>query len=179
MMRILSVISIFLTAVFLSACGKESADELNVWLVEQKKAPVSKPAVTPEPIKFVPAIYELGHLIDPFSTKKMINQLRPEKQNSGSQLINKELERRKEPLEQYPRESFVFSGSLIKNGQPIGLVRVGRQLFHVKIGDYLGQNFCRIVKITESELSLREIVQSDSGDWEERMTTVQLQENSQ
>lgn len=179
MIQIYNLPSILLISVVLSSCSNENVEGLELWLSQQKKAPVTKPAVTPDPIKFVPTTYELGHVVDPFSARKLVNLVKTDKQTSGSQLINKELERRKEPLEQYPRESFVFSGSLNKNGQPIGLVKVGRQLFYVKVGDYMGQNFGRIIKITESELGLREIIQNSSGDWEERMTTIQLQENSQ
>jgi type IV pilus assembly protein PilP len=165
-------------ALLLTACGKETVVEMNAWLAEQKRAPVAKPVVTPEPIKFVPATYELGHLVDPFSVRKMVNVAKSEKQSGGSQLISKELERRKEPLEQYPRESITFTGSLLKNGQPAGLISVGKQLFYVKLGDYMGQNFGRVIKITDSELVLREIIQNASGDWEERVTTLRLQENS-
>jgi type IV pilus assembly protein PilP len=49
-------------------------------------------------------------------------------------------------------------------------------LYNVKAGDYLGQNFGRILKIGEADISLREIVQDPSGEWVERVSTLQLQE---
>ena len=42
--------------------------------------------------------------------------------------------------------------------------------------NYLGQNFGRIMKITETEVQLREVVQDSSGDWIERPASLQLQE---
>jgi type IV pilus assembly protein PilP len=179
MMRIASIASLLALSLCFSGCSKESTDDLNLWLIAQKKAPVAKPVITPDPVKFIPVAYELGHLVDPFSVRKLVNVLKPDKQTNSNQLLNNELERRKEPLEQYPRESFLFSGSINRSGKPIGLVKLGKQLYYVKVGDYIGQNFGRVVKISESELSIREIVQSGSGDWEERMTIMQLQENSQ
>ncbi len=45
-------------------------------------------------------------------------------------------------------------------------------------GNYLGQNYGRVTQITESEITLREIVQDAAGEWIERGTTLQLQENT-
>ena len=49
----------------------------------------------------------------------------------------------------------------------------------MKAGDYLGQNFGRVLSITETEVSLREIVQDAAGEWTERNATLQLQERGQ
>jgi type IV pilus assembly protein PilP len=48
----------------------------------------------------------------------------------------------------------------------------------VKVGDYLGQNYGRITKIGETDLSLREVVQDAAGEWTERVSTLQLQEKA-
>ena len=44
--------------------------------------------------------------------------------------------------------------------------------------NYLGQNYGKITAITETNVQLREIVQDSSGDWIERMVTLELQEGS-
>ena len=89
-----------------------------------------------------------------------------------------ELARRKEPLEAYPLDSMVMVGSLVKAGQPIALLRVDNLLYQVRAGAYLGQNYGRVMKIGESEIVLREIVQDSAGEWIERKATLQLQEGS-
>jgi type IV pilus assembly protein PilP len=48
----------------------------------------------------------------------------------------------------------------------------------VKVGDYLGQNYGKITRITETEISLREIVQDAAGEWIERPGSLQLQERA-
>ena len=48
----------------------------------------------------------------------------------------------------------------------------------VGVGQYLGQNFGRVMKISEHEIALREIVQDAAGDWVERPVTLQLQEET-
>jgi type IV pilus assembly protein PilP len=67
---------------------------------------------------------------------------------------------------------------LLRDGGPVALVRVDNLLYQVRQGNYLGQNYGKIVKVTESEVTLREIVQDAAGEWIERPATLQLQERS-
>jgi type IV pilus assembly protein PilP len=69
-------------------------------------------------------------------------------------------------------------GSLIKEGHPVALLRVDNLLYQVKPGNYLGLNYGKIVKVSETEVVLREIVQDAAGEWTERTATLQLQERS-
>jgi type IV pilus assembly protein PilP len=46
----------------------------------------------------------------------------------------------------------------------------------VRLGNHLGQNYGRVTKITETEVTLREIVQDAAGEWVERTAALQLQE---
>jgi len=97
------------------------------------------------------------------------------KQGPGnSDLIAPELERRKEPLEAYPLDTMKMVGSIEKAGVATALLTVDNLLYQVRVGHYLGQNYGKIVAITETGVELREIVQDSSGDWEERMTTLAL-----
>ena len=45
----------------------------------------------------------------------------------------------------------------------------------MKAGDYLGQNYGRITRIGETDITLREIVQDAAGEWIERNSTLELQ----
>jgi type IV pilus assembly protein PilP len=67
-------------------------------------------------------------------------------------------------------------GSLTREQRRYALLRVDNLLYQVKAGDYLGQNFGRITKITETDITLREVVQDAAGEWIERTSTLQLQE---
>ena len=69
-------------------------------------------------------------------------------------------------------------GSILKEGRPVALVMVDKLLYQVQVGSYLGQNYGRVMKIAETEVTLREIVQDAAGEWIERATTLQLQEKS-
>jgi type IV pilus assembly protein PilP len=43
-------------------------------------------------------------------------------------------------------------------------------------GNYVGQDFGLVTQITESDVTLREIVQDSAGDWSERISTLVLQD---
>ena len=64
-----------------------------------------------------------------------------------------------------------------KKGSVFALIRApDKGLYRVASGNYLGQNFGRIVGITETDIKLKEIVQDSGGNWEEKDQALQLQE---
>lgn len=158
----------------LAGCSGEQ-DELNGWMEQQRHE--VRPSVTPlePPQKFNPQAYTGMDGVEPFSTQKLTGALRQESRQPNS-AVAAELNRRKEPLEAFPLDSMTMVGSVNRRGVPYALLKVDNLLYQVKAGEYLGQNFGRITKITETEITLREIVQDAAGEWIERPTTLQLQE---
>jgi type IV pilus assembly protein PilP len=51
-------------------------------------------------------------------------------------------------------------------------------LYQVGVGEYIGQNYGKITKITETEITYREIVQDAAGEWVERPNSMLLQEKA-
>jgi type IV pilus assembly protein PilP len=168
------------TAVLLLACSSSDQEDLQAWMTEQRNS--TKPHVQPipEPKKFTPEAYTQEASTDPFSKQKLTEALKRESAQSTSNaaLVAPELARRKEPLESYPLDSMVMVGSLMKQGLPVALLRVDNLIYQVRPGNYLGQNYGKILKVGETEVVLREIVQDAAGEWIERPATLQLQERS-
>jgi type IV pilus assembly protein PilP len=166
--------------VILAGCGSSGQEELQAWMAQQRA--ITKPSVAPipEPKKFTPQAYTQEAVTDPFSNQKLTQALKRESSQSTSNaaLVAPELSRRKEPLESYPLDSMKMVGSLIKEGLPVALLRVDNLIYQVRPGNYLGQNYGKILKVGETELVLREIVQDAAGEWIERTATLQLQERS-
>lgn len=163
-------------AVGLTACTG-SQDELQQWIEQQRRE--VKPNVPPlsAPKKFIPQPYLAGNAVEPFSAQKLTVAIKQEARQSNS-LLAAEINRRKEPLEAYPVDSMSMVGSVTKQGRPYALLRVDNLLYQVKTGDYLGQNYGKITKITETDISFREIVQDAAGEWIERTSSLQLQEKA-
>ena len=90
-------------------------------------------------------------------------------------LISPELARTKEALESFPLDSVSMVGTLNKKNSPVALLKVDKLLYQAKVGNYVGQNYGRITKISDSEVVLREIAQDASGEWVERKVNLQLQ----
>lgn len=167
-----------LPLLLLGGCSSASDDELRQWMAQQKNQTFPKVKPISEPKQFKPEGYDQVTEFDPFSNKKLAMALRKDGAQSAlnGALLAPELARRKEPLEEYPLDGIAMVGSMQRGGQPVALVTVGKLLYQVRPGEYLGQNYGRVTKITETELTLREIVQDATGEWVERMASLQLQE---
>ena len=151
--------------------------ELTQWMDQQRRE--VRPNVQPlsAPKKFNPQAYLALGGVEPFSNQKLTVALKQEARQPNS-LLAAELNRRKQPLEAYPLDSMSMVGSVTKAGLPYALLRVDNLLYQVKPGDYLGQNYGKITKISETGVSIREIVQDAAGEWTERPGALQLQEKA-
>jgi type IV pilus assembly protein PilP len=168
--------SVALVSALLVACGADQ-QELSEWMEQQRRE--VKPNVEPisPPKKFNPQPYTALAGVEPFSQQKLTVALKQEARQPNS-LLAAEINRRKEPLEAYPLDSMKMVGSVSKGGRPYALLRVDNLLYQVKAGDYLGQNYGKITRITETDVALREIVQDAAGEWIERNSALQLQERA-
>jgi type IV pilus assembly protein PilP len=170
------LIVVALLGALVAGCGGEQ-EELQAWMDQQRRE--AKPNVEPlsAPKKFIPQAYVALTGVEPFSTQKLTVALKQETRQPNS-LLAAEINRRKEPLEAYPLDSMTMVGSVVKGGRPYALLKVDNLLYQVKSGDYLGQNYGRVTKISETDVALREIVQDAAGEWIERPGALQLQEKA-
>ncbi len=166
--------------VTLAACGASGDNELRQWMVEQRSQTRPKIAPISEPKQFIPESYGQVATTEPFSNQKLTQALKRDSTQAAANgaLIAPELARRREALESFPLDAMTLVGSMTRTGQPVALVKVENLLYQVRPGNYLGQNYGRVTKIAETEVTLREIVQDATGEWVERTATLQLQERS-
>ena len=176
-MKILIGAAFCIMLLALSGCGGSSEEEAIRWMADERNQTQPKVPPIPAPKQFVPQSYDNATAVEPFSNQKLTQALkRDSNQTTNSALVAPELARRKEPLESYPLDSITVVGNIKKNGQTVALVKIDSLLYQVKQGNYLGQNFGRVTKISENEVTLREIVQDSDGEWIERAASLQLQE---
>ena len=68
-------------------------------------------------------------------------------------------------------------GTLEESGKLWGIIRDQDGLvYKVSRGNYMGRNYGKIERISEGEISLREIIQSPGGKWAERTARLSLEE---
>jgi type IV pilus assembly protein PilP len=178
-MKVRAVIAVG-TLLILGGCGVSKDEDIHQWMVEERNQTRPKVVPIPAPKQFKPEAYTNGSSIEPFSNQKLTQALKRDSSQAAANgaLVAPELARRKEPLEAFPLDVMTLVGNIVKAGQPVALLKVDNLLYQVKLGNYLGLSYGKVVKITEDEITLREIVQDAVGEWIERVATLQLQEKS-
>lgn len=154
----------------LSGCSGSGMDDLRKFVADAGDGLHGKIEPLPEIKPYESFIYNAFDVPDPFKPRKLL----PSKGGSG---LQPDLIRSKEKLEEFPLENLKMVGTLQQNNITYGLVKTSDgSLYRVKIGNYMGQNFGIITKISETELIMTEIVQDSTGNWTERNTSINLAE---
>lgn len=168
-------------SLLLVACSDTRPDSVQDWITQQRAQ--AHPVVTPlpEPKPYIPQAYRAASAADPFDSQKLTLALRRDstQPQASAALLKPELVRPRQPLEAFPLDTMTLVGSLMRRGQPVALIRIDRLVHSVRPGAYLGQNYGKVIKITDTQVLLREIVQDASGEWTERAASLQLQEERQ
>jgi type IV pilus assembly protein PilP len=171
MMRKFLLIAPLAACVWLAGCGSEKHGDLRAWVKEQDNLPRGRIPPLPEVKPYEPIEYAAYDLTDPFKPRKIEP---PKTAQKGG--LQPDPNRRREPLEAYPLEALKMVG-VLKQKETFGLIKTpDNTLFQVKAGNYLGQNFGRIVAVSDSNIKLKEILQDSNGNWEEKEQTLLLQE---
>ncbi|HEY4128136.1 MAG TPA: pilus assembly protein PilP [Gammaproteobacteria bacterium] len=89
--------------------------------------------------------------------------------------LHPDFNRNREYLEQFPLDGLRMVGTLAIDNTLFGLVKDSDNVLHrVQIGNYMGQNYGKIISITDSDIKLHEMIPDGSGGWSERITDVTL-----
>ncbi len=165
---------VLLVALLLAGCSSEN-QELEDWMKDVRKDMRPVDTTVSEPKLYVPYLYSGRSEAQPFDPAKVTAALAKQAQRSRSPL-SPNLDRRREPLEAFPLDTIAMVGVLETPRLRLGLLRVGGMLYQVKVGNYVGQNYGMITQVSETGVSLKEVVQDATGDWVERISMLQLQE---
>ncbi len=154
----------------LAGCGSRNHQDLLDWMAAQGKGMRGHLDPIPQIKPYEPFAYNDFDLPDPFKPRK----IEPAKSDNANKLAP-DLNRRKEPLEAYPLESLSMVGTLEKGKTLYALVKTPeRDLYQVRQGMHLGQDYGVIVAISDTDIKLKELVQDGAGDWSERSSTLNL-----
>ena len=157
----------------LAACG--SGDDPRAFVAGAGKDLRGKVDPLPEVKPYEPFTYAATDLPDPFKPRKLTP---PPGEGKGGG-IQPPRDHAKQILENYPLEGLKMVGTLQQNKMTFALVKTpDNNLYRVKQGNYMGQNFGIVTQVTDTEIKLTEIVQDSGGDWTERATTLEMSEPS-
>jgi type IV pilus assembly protein PilP len=161
---------VLLLALGLGACGGSEFQDLQQFVDDSGQGLRGRVETLPQVKPYDPMTYEAFDLPDPFAPRK----IEPEKQAGVSGMLP-DFDRRKEALEAYPLESLKMVGTLEKGSQRWALIKTpDNNLYRVRNANYMGQNFGIVAMITETSITLKELIQDTNGSWSERTSTLQL-----
>jgi len=159
----------------LAGCGDRMGD-LREYTNEVKDRKGGRIEPLPQIKPFETFTYADQDMRSPFvpQLESLANAVKPGTSTNG---LHPDFNRNREYLEQFPLDGLKMVGTLTVQGTLFGLVKDSDNILHrVKDGNYMGQNYGKIISITDSDIKLREIVPDGQGGWSERVTTVTLNE---
>lgn len=157
----------------LTGCSFATLDDLHAYTQQIQARP--RPPLEPLPLvkPYASYVYTATSLPDPFSPPP---EEVPVRQDNG---IRPDNGRSKEPLEDYPLDTLRMVGILQRNGEKWSLVKApDRVIYRSRPGNYLGQNYGRILRVTDEKIELTEIIADGQGGWLERPAALVLNEES-
>ena len=166
------VLAVAAAAAIFGACGG-SQDDLRAYIDEVKARPGGRIEPLPQ-IQPAPSFtYVAGNRRSPF----MPDTPQQRVSNNPDAVQGPDPNRPREFLEQFPLDTLTMVGTLASpsRNSNFGLVQTADGLIHrVTVGNHMGQNYGRIMSITDSEIQLVEIISDGLGGFLERPAAVGL-----
>jgi type IV pilus assembly protein PilP len=163
-------------ALALAACAGDEHSDLKQELSQLTKDFRGRVDPLPQVKPYEPVPYTAEGQIDPFRPQRIDVAQRKLSPSASNSRIEKERDRPKEPLEAFPLESIQMMGTITQDRETFALVKAGPNLYRVRKGNYMGQNFGVVTGIDEGQIALKELIQDGGGEWIERNSALQLVE---
>lgn len=173
----LAVVSCGILMALLAGCGNDDFSDLNHYIAEVKARPKEPIKPLPEIKVIEPFMFKPEGLRDPFKPLEQPEQAEGVDVSTGSG-IKPDTSRRKEELEAFPLEELRMVGTIDMKSSLWGLVKAGDgTIYRVKVGNYMGKNYGKIIRIVSDKIELMEIVpDKQPGSWREQPASMALAE---
>lgn len=160
----------------LTACAKNDLSDLKAFVAAEKAKPKGTIEPLPE-IKVVePFIFNPDGLRDPFTPLDQALETTGAASEASSG-VKPDLTRPKEELEAYALDSLRMVGTVNMQNGLWGLVKAGDStVYRVKVGNYMGKNYGKIIRIVGDKIELMELISDKPGSWHEQLASLALAE---
>jgi len=158
----------------LEGCESSNLNDLRDYVTQVKARNPGRIEPLPEIEVYQTHSYSVADLRDPFS-KPQTRQQEAEQKAASENGISPDFNRPRELLEEYPLDSLRMVGTLEKDQNVWAIVRANDGTIHrVVSGNYMGQNHGKIIRISENNIDLTEIIPDGAGGWQERNAALAL-----
>jgi len=173
--KLFQLVFILLLVGLMAACDQGIGD-LRTYVQQIKSQPPGRIDPIPEFQPYQNFEYTSHDLRDPF---KLVDFRRPDENPTEIENIasgpKPNIDRVREPLEDFPLDTLRLKGTLTQEGIKWGLIFAPDNTVHrVLEGYYMGQNHGRIISVTDERIELTEIVPDGLGNYIERSSAVAL-----
>jgi type IV pilus assembly protein PilP len=159
-----------LSILALSACSQDVTD-LQAFVAKTKSSHVGSVKPIPQFKPYESFSYSAAELRDPFVSSASLNADKATK----TSLLNPDSTRPRQPLEVFPLDTLSMVGILEQSDQLWGLIQDPQNMVHrIQVGNFIGQNEGRIIKINESAIYLVEIIPDGIGGYIERDASIAI-----
>lgn len=168
------VIGSALLLTMLAGCGDPQLSALEGELESLRGRPSGQVQELPPQPVYHPVTYDMADARSPFQSRL------PEPEEELTAVDNgvrPDLDRAREPLEAWPMEQLSMVGTLDVDGTRSALILTpAQEVQRVRVGNHMGSNFGRIIRIGDTQLDMVEIVPNGQGGWIERTRAMALAE---
>lgn len=153
--------------VLLGGCHeRETPAQLQAWIGMVRDQMPERPSYIAPQSKFTPLAYQADTDDTPFGRLPAIivaeHSARPPQRGAP------------QVLEEFPLEALHMVGTISQAGRHYVLLQMDKIVYQAKAGDYVGKNFGMILRITEHETALEELVPGADGRWTARSAVLSL-----
>ncbi len=176
LIRLFGLSSALTIALSMSGCSNEDFSDLNKYIAEVKARPKGTIEALPEIKPVEPFVFKPEGLRDPFKSTVEAEEAEDTSVAIGNG-IRPDMSRRKEELEAFPLDSLRMVGTVIMKSNLWGLVKASdKTIYRVQVGNYMGKNYGKIIRILKDKIEIMEIVPDKPGTWREQQTSLALTE---
>lgn len=169
MNRIFILNSLLLSMIFLPGCQQQEKENLSQFVANANKMQPKEIEPLPNIKPIEPYAYSAQDLSDPFN----IENLKPKQVVSTRSGEGPDTNRRRETLENYPLDALKMVGTLFRESEQRVIIKTPEGAVQTAVvGNYLGQNYGKIISIDESEVVIKEQVLNSAGTWVERDASI-------
>jgi type IV pilus assembly protein PilP len=167
----------YLTLVsLLAGCGNDDFSDLNRYIADVKSRPKEPIEQLPEIKVIEPFLFKADNLRDPFKQPEQAEQA-PGMEISAGGGMKPDTTRHKEELEAFPLDGLSMVGTVVMKSNLWGLVKASDgTIYRVQVGNHMGKNYGKIIRISPDKIELMEIVPDKPGTWREQQTSIALAE---
>ncbi len=160
------------TMMLIAACGSNSFPDLDKYMADVKARPSGHIEPIPAFTAYKTFTYSSAGLRNPFQPPIEVRDIT---RMQKLVRVKPDTARPKEFLEQFSIDALSMVGTVQMDGTLWALIQDGERSVHrVKVGNYIGKNYGRIVELTANDMLVIEIVSNGPDEWVERPHKFQL-----